>query len=614
MRLEDPLTYFPYKPRPHQREVIEAILGKLGSKNICLHAPTGFGKTPVILASLIPYILDGYRVIWAVRTGNETDRPIEELRVIVEKFDLPIFGISYRGKRDMCLYAEKFSEELDHMDVSYICSTVKNECEYYLKFKKEFSLKHFPLWRPLTYSEIFHYSRELGFCPYYVQRALARRANFVSMSYNYIVDPRFEWSIKPLIPFKNSILVVDEAHNLQNIELNSDSITLRTVRRAMGEAKEINATSLIPFLEHVEGLMIEIMSKLREDEDAVFNPLDIVGIEDLTLLQQALEYGNLIRRMKLKEGRRPRSSLHHFADFMLSALSLIDVDGVSFIAERTRDNLRLSIWDMRASEVLRDRWSLFYKCIFCSGTLEPIDAFAETIGLSNYDGISVPNIYSSSNVKIYILTGVTTRGEELSNRMAKRYVKSIANFLRRVKVNAAIFTSSYRVQDKLIEQGLVDEVRSMGFKDFIEHKDMSGPESRSLLEEFKSVRGRGVLIAPMSGRFAEGADFPGEELQAIYLVGIPFERPSIKTSLYISYYTKLYGEGKGRLYAYTLPAIRRAAQALGRAIRSLDDRAVLVLGDERYLKYMNLLPDYIREYHIILPHDRTNYIKPPWGS
>ncbi|HID16988.1 TPA: hypothetical protein EYP26_01690, partial [Candidatus Bathyarchaeota archaeon] len=84
------------------------------------------------------------------------------------------------------------------------------------------------------------------------------------------------------------------------------------------------------------------------------------------------------------------------------------------------------------------------------------------------------------------------------------------------------------------------------------------------------------------------------QLEAVFLVGVPFERPTLKTRLYVEYYQRLYGEEKGRYYAYTVPALRRASQALGRALRSKEDKAVLVLGDERYARYLELLPDYVQ--------------------
>ena len=124
---------------------------------------------------------------------------------------------------------------------------------------------------------------------------------------------------------------------------------------------------------------------------------------------------------------------------------------------------------------------------------------------------------------------------------------------------------------------------------------MRGDKARKILEKFKEIGrsgGQAVLIAPMGGRFAEGADYPGRELEAIFLVGIPFDRVTPRVKKYIEYYEKLYGKERGRYYAYIVPALRRASQAMGRALRSRKDRAVIVAGDYRYKKYLKLLPDY----------------------
>ena len=556
----------------------------------------------------------GLRVIWTVRTGNETDRPIEELKVIANNSKLPIFGLSYRGKRDMCLLAEKYGEELDYSDVSYICRSMRKNCQFYLNYKSKFDFKPYIAKGPLLYNEVYSISKKLNLCPYYAQRALAKIADVISLSYNYVVNPLFEWSIRALIPFSRTILVVDEAHNLQNLELNSDTITLGTIERARREAGEFDAKSVVDMLNYVEDKMLEIYSSLRDEEDIQFNPQELLPQDYIALLDEAEHLGELVRKEKLEKGLRPRSSLYHFASFMISALDLIDTEGIAFIAERVEDNLKLNIWDMRASEILSERWLLFRRCIFCSGTLKPIEAFVETIGLSNYHSIVVPNIYNRSNIAIYILNDVSTRGEELSLEMASRYVKAIMDFLNVVKTNTAIFTASYRIQEAILSLGLARKIEKLGFKVFIEHKNMTGPKSRKILENFKkaSINGNGVLIAPIGGRFAEGADFPGRELEAIFLVGIPFAKPSVRIKLYIEYYTKLYGSERGRFYAYTLPALRRASQALGRAIRSLEDKGVFILGDQRYLSYLEFLPEYVKEWHKIISYDEVDAIKVPW--
>jgi DNA excision repair protein ERCC-2 len=132
---------------------------------------------------------------------------------------------------------------------------------------------------------------------------------------------------------------------------------------------------------------------------------------------------------------------------------------------------------------------------------------------------------------------------------------------------------------------------------YVEEKGMSGDKSRAIIEAFKrssEESKKGVLVATAGGRFSEGADFPGRQLVGVFLVGIPFDKISAKTKLYVDFYKKKYGLEKGELYSYIIPAIRRASQALGRALRSSEDRAVFVLGDRRYRNFLSLLPRFVR--------------------
>ncbi|RLG43837.1 MAG: hypothetical protein DRN78_01190, partial [Thermoproteota archaeon] len=229
------LEYFPYRPRAHQAEAVEAIR-EAAEKGIsfCLHAPTGFGKTPVVLAALLPVIegMDG-SIIWAVRTGNETDRPIEELKVINEHRE--VFGLSFRGKRDMCLLARE-KGIASYEGVSTLCRMKRNTCPYHKNLKR---MKEVPIPnKPMTFSEIFELAKRLKICPYFLQILLLEYSHVISLSYNYILSP-LGWVIRHKVPFRRSILVVDEAHNIHSaaMEMNSKHITLTSVRRALQEVE-----------------------------------------------------------------------------------------------------------------------------------------------------------------------------------------------------------------------------------------------------------------------------------------------------------------------------------------------------------------------------------------
>jgi len=592
------MEYFPYIPRRGQEELINFLEESLKKRDrhIIIQAATGFGKTPVVLATLLPYVDLDYKILWIVRTGNEADRPIEELKTIVDKCGIEVFGFSFRGKSDMCLLARDMFKTTSYEDATYICRRMKKKCKYFLNYVNRRLDISSLISRPRIYSEILRYGYEMDLCPYMLQYYLLNYADVVAMSYNYILREEIGRLFKYRLNFKRAILVVDEAHNLQSINLYSDKITLGTVERAIKECIENGYNRLVDHLKILKARMLKMYKEIRSsgEEDRVFSVDDFNEILDYALLEDMKKKGESIRRKLFEMGKRPRSSLYHLATFWLSVLELYEIEGIAFIANVEKDNLILEIWDMRSSEVLSDIWSQFRCVIFMSGTMKPIDAFAETVGLESYTYTIVPSHYSTEKVRSMILTGVTTRGEHLSEDMCRKYIDVIKTFVSLLNVNRAVFTASYRVQDELIEAGLLEEINDYG-ELFIEKRDMKGDEARRLLDEFK-LRGHkernGILIAPMGGRFTEGTDFPGEELEAIILVGIPFDKVTARTRKYIEYYEKLYGKEKGRYYAYVIPALRKASQAMGRALRSERDKAIIIAADTRYKRYLELLPDY----------------------
>ena len=83
------------------------------------------------------------------------------------------------------------------------------------------------------------------------------------------------------------------------------------------------------------------------------------------------------------------------------------------------------------------------------------------------------------------------------------------------------------------------------------------------------------------------------------------------------YYQSIYGKEKGTFYAYILPALKRASQSLGRALRSKQDRAIFVLGDKRYERFISLLPDFVQRNVKKIKSDRETLekeVKGFWGE
>lgn len=601
---------FPYQFREYQKEFLEFIKYNVNDKNLVLNAVTGFGKTPLILAALLPKAFEeGRKIVWVVRTGNEIDRPIEELKRIVDKVGFKIFGFSFRGKRDMCLLIKdmKIKGKIDHEDAKYICELHKNECTYYQNLPERVFYKFS---EPMLYSQILSECKRLNICPYYFQLKLLPDATVVSMSYNYILNENVRRVVNYGLKLKNAFLVVDEAHNLQNacLSLNSDSISETGILKAIREAKSFYSKNedLIAFLKNFLKFLKTECKDVEEEKEFDFKSfVEKLGQEEfISIIKRLRRIGIMVRMEKFRKNLAPRSSLYHLSVFFENSIKNSNVEGIAFILSKDRKGkVKLEMFDMRVSEILSNIWNLSHRCIFCSGTLNPIEEFARVIGLENYVGKSFPSIFDEKNVHTIITSYLTTKGEELGTEMAKSFINSINAFIKVVKENIAIYTSSYRILENLLDSGLEKIVVENGRKFFLEEEGMSGKKGREILDSFKNCaksEQKGVLCATMFGRFSEGVDFPGKELEGVFLVGVPFERLTVKTKLYIQYFQKLYGKRDGKHYAYILPALKRASQALGRALRSKEDKAVFVLGDKRYRRYLNLLPDFIsKSYKVV---------------
>jgi len=143
-----------------------------------------------------------------------------------------------------------------------------------------------------------------------------------------------------------------------------------------------------------------------------------------------------------------------------------------------------------------------------------------------------------------------------------------------------------------------------------EHRGMTSRENDRLIARFKSYakQGGAVLLGVQGGRSSEGADFPGDQMNSVAVVGVPYAEPTARIEAQIKYYEQCF-PGHGREYGYVVPALKKAAQAAGRPIRTLEDRGAIVFLDYRFATAycQHFLPLWIRREMKTLP-DEDNAI------
>ena len=87
--------------------------------------------------------------------------------------------------------------------------------------------------------DLTNLGRRLKCCPYYASRDLLLSAEIAFSPYNYLINPRIQNQMK--IPFDNNIIVLDEAHNIEDAarDAASGSFPQENFRKALKDCKKV---------------------------------------------------------------------------------------------------------------------------------------------------------------------------------------------------------------------------------------------------------------------------------------------------------------------------------------------------------------------------------------
>lgn len=109
-----------------------------------------------------------------------------------------------------------------------------------------------------------------SFCPYFMSRELQKHADIIFLPYNYLLDPKARRSNQ--IELKNSIVILDEAHNVERTCEDSASF-------------QIKSTDIALCIEEVTTVMkkMEENASFVSEDDMDFNPEDVILLKTILL-------------------------------------------------------------------------------------------------------------------------------------------------------------------------------------------------------------------------------------------------------------------------------------------------------------------------------------------
>jgi ATP-dependent DNA helicase DinG len=255
-----------------------------------------------------------------------------------------------------------------------------------------------------------------------------------------------------------------------------------------------------------------------------------------------------------------------------------------------RTNVFLQATPIEVGQILREcLWSQLETSVLTSATLAVgggFDYIRGRLGLDHVRELIVPSHFDyESQAILYVPPNLP---DPRTPQFAAEASGVIRRLLEITRGRAFLLFTSYAQMNEIYQ-------RLLGALDFPMLKQGDAPKS-VLLEEFR-ITPHAVLFGTSS--FWQGVDVQGEQLSCVIIDRLPFAVPS--DPVVAARVKAIDASGGNAFFEYQVPsAVITLKQGFGRLIRSLHDRGLLALLDNRILKkqygrvFVESLPRYRR--------------------
>nr|WP_272901698.1 ATP-dependent DNA helicase [Methylomicrobium sp. RS1] len=586
-----------YRPRAPQIEMAKAIAEAIRSgQHLIAEAGTGTGKT---FAYLAPAVLSGSKVIVSTGTKNLQDQLFnKDLPLIRKAIKTPFMAALLKGRSNyLCTYrlenslnsAFGFSKE-DADALSKIKSWAKRTKTGDIAEMSEVTEAN-PVWYQATSTVENCLGQD---CPHYADcflvkaRKAAQEAEILVVNHHLLCA---DWSIRgggfgELLP-KADVIIVDEAHQLADtasdfLGINVSSKQLNDLARdALAEYFK-DATDMPALraaceeLEHgSKDLRLAFGIELKRGEwREIENNPRVLG--ELADVQSQLQ--NLTDQLELASVKSKGLELcFKRAEELTQQLKTVSEDaGGKWIRwyETHRKTVTLSRTPLDIAAEFRHFMQASQAVwVFTSATLsvaQRFTHFANGLGIGDAENArwDSPFDYESQSL-FYHPKGLPKPENPDFTALILDFVVPV---LQASRGRAFFLFTSHRALKEAAEL-LADKIP---YPLLIQGTRPKG----ALLDQFKNTR-NAVLLGTSS--FWEGIDVRGEALSCVIIDKLPFASPGdpvLKARM-----EAMRRQGRNPFFEYQLPAaVIALRQGIGRLIRDVTDRGVLMVCDPRLLK------------------------------
>lgn len=622
----------PFEPYPAQLVTMTKLITCLVSdESGLIESPTGTGKSLSIICAVLGYneclkngggnnvkrICTGekkegrVKVIICSRTHRQLDQLVDQLRKTQYKPRMSILA----SRSQYCISPKL----VDVYDKNTGCSDLVKSggCMHFTgkeRLAKRVADRIFDI------EELKSEGRRCAGCPYYASRILNEEADVIFAPYNYLLDSRIRENTG--IDLENSIVVIDEAHNIEDVCRSSGSIELTSKLIEIVQNELLGAVKKSVLLGDVKLDFMNLMDlfrRLRENSEKVSEfdrvlssgslrirkgkdvkeELDLIGITK----ELSLKFKNSIYGIQKNEEAKSLLNISTFhvlegLDSVISAIHFSECDAYSFVFHKMNDeNYRnamksrfsYNFWLLDAGYTFKAFVGRVKSLVLLSGTLTPFSSFSSELGHKFSHSVVAPHLISRKQVFISCI-----RRGHLSKELQGTYAvadtlpyldqlsKIVVDTSSKVKDHGGtlVFVPSYNFLEKLRKR--IEGINSMNL--LVEPKSGSGNEFDKVMKKYKekiTMKKGVILMCVYRGKASEGIDFRDSFARAVIAIGIPYPNlhdPQVELK---KEFNDKYKSFNGRLW-YETQAFRAVNQALGRAIRHRNDWGVIMLLDSRY--------------------------------
>lgn len=547
--------------RDGQSELIEQLAtASLRNLNILMQAPTGFGKTGIVLEHALQQMKAGLFERCLYLTSKSTGQ-LETVRQLRHMIGDGIRFIQMRNRHEHRIESPKHTCTGD-----YRCDDELGQhwLEADIHPPELFADSTLELDRA---KEI---GRQTGVCPYALSKSCLPYAEIWIGDSNYLFAPASRHVFTEVQGFdpKKTLVIIDEAHNLP--ARNADALSV-----------SLNATDLIFAVEEIRtaGAGRRLIASVEAiiDEIEMLSPGKPLSTEQVYRLCDLCEDA----ASELEDARFDYDST---APFALELIWRIPV-----VAERLgADSSHWLHWSpkggmLQASCLDASDWTAeclkpFGSTILMSATLEPIDDFMTSTGLTS-EKTSLTLGHANWREEAYEVA-VDCRVDTRLKERDKHY-ETTAHTISSMAIASpsapvvAFFPSYQYAENVRAYLSAVDPSLRIA----VQERGLDLPAQEAFIDE--ALISSDALFLIIGSSYAEGIDKLGGRIHSIIVVGPALPEVNPVQQAKIDAHPELTRE-QAFERVYIIPAMRRIHQALGRIVRAPGQSAKVLLHGKRY--------------------------------